>query len=249
MLPGCLAALRAAALVVAPVPVRICVVADACADRTADIARQARADVIVIRERNVGAARAAGMAAALRQLRDQPPETVWLASTDADTCVPPWWLAYQLDYAASGWDAVLGTVTVADWNEHPPHLPAAFAARYTFGEGPHPHVHGANLGCRASAYLKAGGFRPLPTGEDHDLLAALGRTGCAIARSSAITVTTSSRRRGRAPAGFSQLLASLAAQRPAPGASGAAANASEPGPAARASSTDPRPRQVNELAE
>jgi RNA polymerase sigma-70 factor (ECF subfamily) len=33
-------------------------------------------------------------------------------------------------------------------------------------------VHGANLGIRASAYLAAGGFPPLPTAEDHALLAA-----------------------------------------------------------------------------
>ena len=210
LLPGCLAALRVAALAVAPVPVRICVVADACADRTAEVARQFGVHVVSVAERNVGAARAAGMAATLSQLAGIPPDRVWLASTDADTRVPPSWLARQLAYAAVGWDVVLGTVSVTDWNEHPPHVPAAFAARYAFKDGSHPHVHGANLGCRASAYLKAGGFRPLSTAEDHDLLRALTRSGCAIARSSDIPVTTSSRRRGRAPAGFSQLLATLA---------------------------------------
>ncbi len=101
---------------------------------------------------------------------------------------------------------------MTDWNDHPPHLLATFAARYAIGDGSHPHVHGANLGCRASAYLKAGGFPPLRTGEDHDLLRGLSLNGCAIARSSDIAVTTSSRRSGRAPAGFSQLRATLAAQ-------------------------------------
>ena len=38
----------------------------------------------------------------------------------------------------------------------------------------HPHVHGANLGFRASAYLRAGGFPALPTAEDHALVAAHG---------------------------------------------------------------------------
>jgi glycosyltransferase involved in cell wall biosynthesis len=212
LLPGCLAALRAAVLAVAPMPVRICVVADACFDRTAEIAREFGAHVVSVAERNVGAARAAGMSAILSQLAGNPPDRVWLASTDADTRVPPSWLARQLAYAAAGWDVVLGTVSVTDWNEHPAQLSAAFAARYAFGDGSHPHVHGANLGCRASAYLKAGGFRPLRTAEDHDLLRALSESGCAIARSSDIPVTTSSRRSGRAPAGFSQLLTTLAAQ-------------------------------------
>jgi glycosyltransferase involved in cell wall biosynthesis len=223
LLPGCLAALRVAAQAVRPVPVRICVVADACTDQTAEIARQFGAEVITIRERNVGAARAAGMAATLSHFAGQPPERVWLASTDADTRVPASWLTRQVAYAAAGWDVVLGTVIVTDWHDHPPHLPATFAARYAFGDGSHPHVHGANLGCRASAYLKAGGFRPLATAEDHDLLRALSRNGCAIARSPDMPVTTSSRRSGRAPAGFSQLLTGLAAQLgpscPAPGPS------------------------------
>ena len=76
-----------------------------------------------------------------------------------------------------GLGRLLGTVTVTDWDGHPPHVPVAFAERYAFGSGPHPHVHGANLGIRASAYLAAGGFPPLRTAEDHALLAAATRAG------------------------------------------------------------------------
>ena len=54
LLPGCLAALRVAVLAVAPMPVRICVVADACFDRTAEIAREFGAHVVSVAERNVG---------------------------------------------------------------------------------------------------------------------------------------------------------------------------------------------------
>ena len=50
---------------------------------------------------------------------------------------------------------------------------ALFRERYAAGTGPHSHVHGANLGFRASAYLTAGGFPPVPTAEDHALVAAL----------------------------------------------------------------------------
>ena len=119
---------------------------------------------------------------------------------------------------------MLGTVTVADWDGHPPHVPAAFEARYDFGDGPHPHVHGANLGIRASAYLAAGGFRSLRTAEDHALLAAATEAGCPVLQASDITVETSARRQARAPAGFSHLLRILAGQqgvsRPATGSEG-----------------------------
>jgi glycosyltransferase involved in cell wall biosynthesis len=209
LLPACLAALGQAAGG-AGVPVSVLVVADTCTDGTADVARSGGAQVIAIGARNVGAARAAGMAELLRLTAGTDPAAVWLATTDADTLVPPSWLERQLRYAGQGWDVVLGTVTVADWDGHPPHVPAAFDALYEFGDGPHPHVHGANLGIRASAYLAAGGFRSLSTAEDHALLAAATEAGCSVLQASDITVETSARRRARAPLGFSHLLRTLA---------------------------------------
>ena len=196
LLPACLAALRDAANALR-LPVHVVVVADACTDQTAAVARAAGAGVIGIRARRVGAARAAGMRELLRLTSGADPAAVWLATTDADTLVPPDWLRRQLDYANAGWDVVLGTVTVTDWDGHPPHVPVAFAERYAFGSGPHPHVHGANLGIRASAYLAAGGFPPLRTAEDHALLAAATRAGCMVAQASDIAVETSGRRLAR----------------------------------------------------
>jgi glycosyltransferase involved in cell wall biosynthesis len=209
LLPACLAALSRVASVVG-VPVSVLVVADTCTDRTAAVARACGARVIAIGARNVGAARAAGMAELLQLTAGVDPSAVWLATTDADTVVPPGWLQRQLRYAGQGWDVVLGTVTVADWDGHPSHVPAAFDALYEFGDGPHQHVHGANLGIRASAYLAAGGFRSLRTAEDHALLAAATEAGCSVLQASDITVETSARRRARAPLGFSHLLRTLA---------------------------------------
>jgi glycosyltransferase involved in cell wall biosynthesis len=228
LLPACLAALRSAAGA-AGVPVRLLVVADACTDATAAVAAAAGAEVIRIRARNVGAARAAGMARLLRRLEGTDPAapglaTTWLATTDADTVVPPDWLRRQLGYAGQGWDVVLGTVAVTDWAGHPPHAPAVFEAMYEFGAGPHPHIHGANLGIRASAYLAAGGFRPLPTAEDHALLAAATEAGCQVLQAGDITVATSARRQARAPRGFSHALRALAAE-PGPGGGPSAAAA------------------------
>jgi glycosyltransferase involved in cell wall biosynthesis len=231
LLPACLAALRDAAGL-ARIPVQLLVVADACTDETAAVAAAHGARVIRIRARNVGAARAAGMAALLRRTAGTDPAAVWLATTDADTVVPPGWLRRQLGHADQGWDVVLGTVTVTDWAGYPPHTAAAFAAMYGFGEGPHPHVHGANLGIRASAYLAAGGFKPLRTSEDHALIAAATEAGGRVLRAGDVTVQTSARRQARAPRGFSHVLRALSRE-PASGGSA-------PAPARHVLSVRPR---------
>jgi len=97
---------------VVSVPVHVLVVADTCGDRTAAIARAYGVRVIRIGARNVGTARAAGMSELLRLTAACDRSAVWLATTDADTVVPPDWLHRQLSYASQGWDVVLGTVTV-----------------------------------------------------------------------------------------------------------------------------------------
>jgi glycosyltransferase involved in cell wall biosynthesis len=211
LLPACLAALRRAARQVS-VPVRVVVAADSCTDRTTAVAHAYGARVIGLEARRVGAARAAGMAEVLRLKAGASPDlaAIWLATTDADTVVPSGWLRRQVGHADQGWDVVLGRVAVADWSEHPPHVPAAFAVRYESGDRPHPHVHGANIGIRASAYRAAGGFPPLRSAEDHALVAAAAETGCSVLRADDVTVETSGRRHARAPHGFSHLLQSLA---------------------------------------
>ena len=95
--------------------------------------------------------------------------------------------------------------------------------RYTQGyrawRGHHPHVHGANLGFAADAYLAAGGFRPLPTAEDHALVDdLLARPACQLLRTTRVPVMTSARALARAPRGFSWLLGTLGgAEEPVPG--------------------------------
>jgi hypothetical protein len=64
------------------------VVADACQDQTGALTWAAGAGVLEIAVANVGAARAAGLAEVLR-LAGRAPQEVWLATTDADTVVPP----------------------------------------------------------------------------------------------------------------------------------------------------------------
>jgi glycosyltransferase involved in cell wall biosynthesis len=209
LLPACLAALRRAARALRGTPVHLVVVADACLDRTVQVARRSGASVVTINARNVGAARAAGARDVLRQTGHLDPAGVWLATTDADTLVPPCWLRQQARYASQGWDAVAGTIRVADWSGYQPGTRSLFRRRYDGGAGLHSHVHGANLGIRASAYLKAGGFPAVPTGEDHALVAALTADGSRILRTRALPAVTSARREARAPHGFGHYLAEL----------------------------------------
>lgn len=207
LLPRCLAALdRARAAVI--VPVHVVVVLDSCTDASAEIARTTAApdtDLVAVEARNVGAARAAGVAVLLER---PDAESTWIASTDADSAVGPNWLSGHLGYAEQGFDAVAGTVVIDDWHRHPATRQRAYQHAYQHRWG-HRHVHGANLGVSASAYRAVQGFPALPTGEDVALVAALAAAGHRIAWASDLPVLTSGRLHGRAPQGMSSHLRTL----------------------------------------
>jgi glycosyltransferase involved in cell wall biosynthesis len=226
LLPACLASLRRAARGLPGTPAHVVVVADACHDQTAAAARRGGASVVSISARSAGAARAAGAREVLRLTGHLDPATVWLATTDADTRVPACWLRQQVRYAGQGWDAIVGTIRVADWSGYRPGMRSLFRERYeresyepdepdepgvsgNAGAEQHAHVHGANLGFRASAYLRAGGFPALATAEDHALVAALTADGSRVLRTRALPVVTSARRESRAPHGFGHYLRQL----------------------------------------
>ena len=210
LLPAALAAIAVAQHAVAArggPPVDVVVVADACADRTADVARSAGVRVLPVQFRSVGRARAAGVADALSRVRHVPSDRVWLATTDADSVVPPGWLEHQLALADGGADLVLGTVDVLDWSHQPPHVERRWRASYDPRDG-HRHVHGANAGARADAYLAVGGFAAVDREEDVALAAAMRHRR--VVRTGGQPVVTSARHQGRAPAGFAGHLARLA---------------------------------------
>ncbi len=209
LLPGALGALAEARRTVTGgggPTVDVVVVADACRDSTAAVARSAGVRVVEVVLRSVGRARAAGVADGLDRLRHLPPERVWVATTDADSMVPPGWLAHQVALADAGADLVLGTVDVQDWSQHPPQVEGRWRAAYEARDG-HRHVHGANAGARADAYLEAGGFAAVDREEDVALAAALSHRR--VVRTGVLPVVTSARHRGRAPGGFAGHLALL----------------------------------------
>ena len=221
LLPRALASLAVAidALTVLPQPdrpaVSVLLVLDQCTDFSARVAAHwPDFDRVEIEAGAVGVARRYGVQRALRRLGavssaaasavgDIEAERIWIASTDADSAVPPNWLITQLAFARNGVDLVLGTVRPDD--ELAAQELLRWEALHTIGEG-HPHVHGANLGVRADRYLAAGEFAPVDCDEDRLLVAALRELGVAEARTALIPVLTSGRRVGRAPAGFAEYL-------------------------------------------
>ena len=112
------------------------------------------------------------------------------------------------DRGASGADALVGTVLVDDWAGHAAAHGRGVVAqlRRLAGRRPpavHPHVHGAHLGVRGSAYLACGGFPEVPVDEDVGLVRRRSTaSGAVVLRSPAGPVRTSARRSPRARGGF-----------------------------------------------
>lgn len=212
LLPSCLRALYRArrAAECRGLTVLTVVVADACTDLTAEIARAAGAVVAESDARNAGAARALGSAVALGRLCAArfTPDEVYLAHTDADSVVRPDWLLRHIARAAAGYDGVVGGIRVADWSLRPPGTSRLFH-RAGRAEPDYERIYGANLGVRADVYLRIGGFPPLTVGEDRALVDALAQVGARLAHDGSLTVTTSARVSSRAPGGFSDYLTAL----------------------------------------
>ena len=214
LIPACLTALRDAASLIS-VPVRVVVVLDDCTDRTADICDRFGVETCRIVARNVGLARAVGARTLLAN--EIAPESVWLATTDADTRVETTWLRHQVELARSGADVVLGIVQLGD-DVPPGRRRRDFEANYRkrlSRDGTHQHVHGANLGLRASVYLRAGGFAPVAAHEDRRLLEQLySLEDVTIEAPQSLRVRTSGRTNARSDQGLGTDLKRVESQRP-----------------------------------
>jgi len=178
---------------------------DGCTDATPLVATEAGVATVVTDDAGVGLARDAAVGFGLGVLGHPPLALTWVACTDADTEVPAQWLAEQLRVADEGVDLVLGTVQPATTDSQ---RLDAWRRRHHLGEG-HDHIHGANLGIRASTWTAAGGFGPLRAHEDVDLVARVRRNRCRWLATDTTRVTTSARIEGRVADGFAGYVRSL----------------------------------------
>jgi glycosyltransferase involved in cell wall biosynthesis len=211
LLPRCLCSIQQARQKL-PVTVTsdVIVVSDCSQDRTRIVAEGILKDSGLVLETNcgiVGSARAIAADAAVER-NCGPLNRCWLANTDADCEVPVDWLVNHLDFAERGFKAVAGIIDVDSFVEHRHWVKERFRLIYLIRtDGSHPHVHGANLGVRADAYLAVGGWSQLASAEDHDLWNRLHHEGHMRVSDATLKVITSGRRVGRAPSGFAEALA------------------------------------------
>jgi len=207
-LAGCLDAIGVAAARIPGVRVDVIVVLDRCTDGSAAIAERARVRTVATSAGNVGRARAVGVMTALRS----GSAGLWIATTDADSRVPPNWLRAHLAHAADGVDVLAGTVVVTDWLSWPAEISASYERAYAArcDHRSHRHVHGANLGFRGSAYLAVGGFQHRSAHEDRELVETALHKGLKVAFTVAGPVATSARRVSRLDGGFASHLRHLA---------------------------------------
>ncbi|VXC41347.1 glycosyltransferase [Nocardioides sp. AX2bis] len=180
------------------------VVLDSCTDSTAEVVARHGVAARSVAARSVGTARRQGVRAAATACGPVPPTAVWIASTDADTVVPPGWLVQQVAAADAGAGLVVGAA-VPDQRDLDVTTYAAWLLRH--GPTTPPAVHGANLGVRLADYDAAGGFPPVREHEDVLLVGALRARG--VREMPGLPALTSGRRYGRVGRGFAGYLRDL----------------------------------------
>ncbi len=173
---------------------------------------------------HAGWARRRAMDAAAAWLGEARPGGIIL-STDADSRVPPDWVARNGAAIRAGADAVAGRVELdaAEAALLPPSLPARgrledrYDALITEAEAridPDPHdpwpchrtAIGATLAVTRSAYQAVGGMPEIPLGEDGAFIARLIQHGLRVRHATDVCVTISARLAGRAPGGVADTI-------------------------------------------
>lgn len=199
-----------------------------CTDGTADAVAALRPSLpmpmrVIERDfagANAGWARREAMEAAADWLDEGGSRDGLILTTDADSRVPPDWIARNLAAVAAGVDAVAGRIALDEADAA--RLPAALHARGRLEGGyearlieleamidPIPHdpwprhwtTSGASLAVRLAAYRRVGGMPALAVGEDKAFVSSLLSSDARVRHDPDIVVVTSGRLDGRAPGG------------------------------------------------
>lgn len=177
---------------------------------------------------HAGWARRAAMDAAAAWLEEAGTAAAGtLLTTDADSIVPPDWVAANLAAFETGADAVAGRVELIPEEAAllPPSLPARGRLEDTYDAlitemeariDPDPHdpwpchrtTIGASLAVKLPAYHDVGGMPEIPLGEDGAFVAALLQRGFRVRHDRAVMVLISARLTGRAAGGVADTIRS-----------------------------------------
>ncbi|MCB8883656.1 glycosyltransferase family 2 protein [Acidisoma cellulosilytica] len=200
-------------------------------DRTAEIARSfgSTGGRLHVKEVTLSPAQAnAGTARrlAMEYAADIAGSQGAILTTDADGRVPEDWVARNLGWLRSGYDAVCGMAAIdpADEALIPAHLidddlnETKYKAlldeidhwidpRIWDSWPRHTHRSGASIAVRSAVYAAVGGVPHVSQSEDREFIAKLEGRDCKIRHDNGIIVTVSGRRLGRAPGGMAETIA------------------------------------------
>jgi glucosyl-3-phosphoglycerate synthase len=198
-------------------------VADACTDRTEQVAQETAARLgltLTILQgpgKGSGPARKLGMDAAGDRLRSLGLPRGLIATTDADSEPAPDWIERQLEHLGRGADVIAGAIELATEETQ---LPTAVldrrrqdaetrmaAVTAVDADAAHHHFAGASLGVNAEVYRQVGGIEASRALEDEAFAGALARHKIPILRPADVRVRTAVRTDGRAARGLSVDLA------------------------------------------
>ncbi|MCJ8142242.1 glycosyltransferase [Ancylobacter sp. A5.8] len=252
---ACLRALsRQRTLAGQPLPagsIGLVLLANNCTDDTVRLAKAALAEsalrgtelpALIVETRlapplaNVGFARGVALELGARWLERRSPDSGVLLTTDADSRVPPDWVARSLAAIEAGCGAVAGRVRLEPREMRL--LSPALKQRGRLESGyeaallrlqalidPLPHdpwpnhwtASGASYALSLAAYRAIGGLPMVASSEDRALAETLHRHDIAIRHDPALIVTTSARLTGRAPGGVAEALRRRAQEPDLPG--------------------------------
>jgi hypothetical protein len=209
---------------VATAAYEVILVADACADRTEEVAVRTAAalgvklSVVHGSGEGSGYARRLGMDLAASRLESLGIASGLIATTDADTRPAADWLERQLEHVALGARAIAGLIELD--SEEAAALPIAVlqqreregrrrlhAVREIDPNAQHHHFGGASIGVTANIYRRVGGLPLVVDLEDEAFARELVDHGVKIARPLDVRVRTAARTQGRARRGLSTDLA------------------------------------------